>query len=836
MSDLNSPNIRSLEIDASSALSQEEEGVVVDEPAGVDTSQGETTDNDGLPAASDLDEEDTDAKDEGDEKPSPSIADKQPIRDPMARFQPPSLSTIYDGKPFSELLRSWETYIGDNAADQFQPLFNAADQFQPLFNNICGAGQNLARLGYAAVQSGYEAGDSKTKLSEPVPLRHIRSTPLVHTPSIALDDDEDEPPPLGLEILSRSRSTPLSTSANSAFGIILRTNLPYMSGPDDRSAFTLPPYRLVKPSLSQEPVIPHHTIFNPIKYDNELETTEQTAIEVMDLAPAEQDSMEDENGTGGRTTSRAAKFFSDVRNLRMRRRTRDGRENPARPASASEESGRKSESVREDETLSSTSSRETKEAENRNIEDHGEESNEQQHKREIFGSTCERTDGIVSSDDHRQVGGHQHSGAGRVVRIQVSTTREPIGLASGVPSYPASSPEPSHLGHDSSTLTPQSHDSPETSRSSATTLTSGHTTQGTATTYSSGQTSNLSVISETDLEVMQANKAGKLLQSGRVAPAPNTRPHRYPGYIEVSDSPTSLREGACLPADRFFTLAESPTEKRGFGARFRSASSLRRSSTTNSPNTVSSASMTTNSSASSQDEPPTFVSYLDRKMTSDLTSLRETEERFSPRQGVGGPDRVSSPAEILGYTDMTFEEAQAPPGQPGSKARPRPIWPTKGFQLGRKVRSLPPRSPHKGLRTPSTPPPRGGGASPGYDAVSPPRHIVDHRIDQNVSKPYVLRSTLPLTRLFSPHTVSPEVLSSCGGINFAHIPDAQAEQGAYEVIRMGTNHEFPGHFYVAHSRGTSPNAYNEQSIEVLKTDSKEEPSPTFVTPPKGSSD
>lgn len=221
-----------------------------------------------------------------------------------------------------------------------------------------------------------------------------------------------------------------------------------------------------------------------------------------------------------------------------------------------------------------------------------------------------------------------------------------------------------------------------------------------------------------------------------------------------------------------------------------------------------------------RDEPPKFVSYLDRKTTSDLTSLREMDERSSPRQGDRiREDRGSSPAELVGYSDVTFEEAQAPFG---SKARPRPIWPTKGFQLGRKVRSLPPRSPHKGSITPTTPPPRGGGASPCYDAVSPPRHIVDHRIDPNVSRPYVLRSTPSATRLLSAHKVAPEVLSANGSVSCAHIPDVTTEQWGYEVVRMGTGMDFTNHYYMTRSRGTSPLSYQEQSIEVQKADSKDE--------------
>jgi hypothetical protein len=770
-------------------------------------------------------------------------AEMAATKGPFAQLHPSSLSTISDGKPFADLVRTFETYIADGAADQFHPMLN----------NICGAGHNLARLETpTTLQSSTGVEEPRVEVSEPVALRHIHSTPLVHIPSI-LDDDDDEPPPIGLEILNRSRSTPLSTSANSAFGTIARLHLPSMGGLDDRSAFTLPPYRL-KPTLSEELVSSHHTVFNPIKYDKELESVEQTAIEVVDLPLSKpKDAGED---LAPPKTTRAARFLSDVRNLRRRRKTRDGRENPARPPSVSDEPRKKDETLGDEDILSSESSAESQDRE-KNAAGHGEETSVASNRGEenTFENTLPRTPVyhrlldernpvtslVPSNKEVENYSDNPASLTGRV-RIQVSTTEGQFALADDRLSYTATSPETCQSTHDPGMSTPQSHDSPETSRSSGTTLTSGHTTQGTATTCSSGHISNLSVISETDLEVMQANKVGRIRRSqgdqpGRVASTLSCRQLQYPGYIEVSDGPAPLREGASVPAERFFTLADSsPNDKRGFGARLRNAASLRRNSSVNSPNTLSSSSMTTNSSTSSQDEPPTFVSYLDRKMASDLTSLREMDERSSPREDHRGrEERESSPAELLGYLDATFEEAQAPPGYSGPQAKPRPIWPSKGFQFGRKVRSLPPRSPHKGLRTPTTPPPRGSGASPVYDAVSPPRHFVGHRICPNVSRPYVLRS-VPSTRLLAAHKVSPEVLSSSGNVNYAHIPDADADQGAYEVVRMGTDCDSSSsHYYVTQSRGSSPKAYNEQSIEVLKTDSKEESSPTFVTPVKHSS-
>jgi hypothetical protein len=782
------------------------------------------------------------------------------------------------GKPssFAQIVRTWETYINDGTADQFQPL----NMFQQL--NLCGTGKRLARLTGPPLTLAPN-NQSKGKLLEPVGLRHTHSTPLRHTPSILDDDDEDLPPPIGLDILSRSRSTPLSTSANSAFGTILRT-MPYMNGPGDRSAFTLPPYRL-KPTLSDDRVA-RRTTFNPIQYDKEMET-ELTSIEVMDMPtrqprrdPDEKTVHDQEKPSKSKTALRAAKFLSDVRNLRRRRRVRTGRENPARPASLSDDSAKKTDAA-DEQSLSSKSSASSKDRRfvsnpqynckdptrnNSKERAEGTSSSEATSYHQIDsdheeGGHFPRRDVSVDADSpatipspvyHQMEDDHDASRVGRV-RIQVSnSTKESMlpGVA-GTPPYSIASPEPAQMARDVSTLTPHSQDSPGTSRCSGTTYTSGHTTHATSTTYSSGQMSHLSAISETDLEVMEANNAGKLLRGQedeesssafpknealqKAIPLSSSRNARIGGYIELADSPVTLRDGASVPAERFFTLAESPADKRGLG-RLRT-SSLKKG-IPNSPTTVSSSSMNTNSSASSTGtEPPAFVSYLDKKTTFDLTSLRESVEASSPRAGAQDLEkRESSPAELLGYSDVIFEEAQAP--KPTTQTKPRPIWPAMGLQFGRRVRSLPPRSPHKGGRTPTTTPPQ--SVSPAYSGVSPPRNIVDHRIDANVSRPYVLRSTPASTRLLSSQKVSPEVLSSSGDVNYAHIPAEGMDEGAYEVVRMGTGYDMSRNYYAAQPRGSSPTAslsktYNEHSIEILKTDSKEESSPTLITPEKGTS-
>jgi hypothetical protein len=93
--------------------------------------------------------------------------------------------------------------------------------------------------------------------------------------------------------------------------------------------------------------------------------TESTSIEVMDLPtrkslrdpPVTKPLNEESQQPPARriTASRAVRFLSDVRNLRRRRLVRGGRENPARPPSSSDDSGKKT-NVADEETNSSESS------------------------------------------------------------------------------------------------------------------------------------------------------------------------------------------------------------------------------------------------------------------------------------------------------------------------------------------------------------------------------------------------------------------------------------------------------------------------------------------------
>lgn len=830
----------------------------------------------------------------------------------MASSEVPS--TEHSGKPSSlaQLVRSWENYMSnDGQVDEFPPMqmfqgdqFQAmhmfqADQFQKpiqMFHqlNLCGAGEGLARLAGPAAAYVQSDGDL-----DQVSFKHTRSSPLRHTPSL-LDNDESLPPPIGLQKNNRSRSTPLSTSANSAFGTILKT-MPYLSGPDNRvSAFTLPPSRSSSYGSTVDAIGARYSVFNPIKYGNELDEVDPTSIEVEDLPPQKEAKKEETTKHRG-TSFRAARFLADVRMLR-RRRARGGRENPARPPSSSDESGRKADAA-DEETVSSKSSCGTKSSSNSSDSKDSGANNAMNAREKSLSTTgdkpskvaedpppsggpsyhqldsdvdeeCEHiqtastkveddspasipSSGYTQTVDERPASRPGQSG----VRIQMSqmssAANGPVSLGELPDS--ANSPSPPQMAPDNSNLTGQLHDSPGTTRSADTNNTSGHTTHATSTTGSSGQTSQLSSISETDREVMEANKAGKLLQKQQSLPVvaksdedlasgDDSLPTgtNADGYVALADSPVPLREGANVPAERFFTFADpqTSTNPRGMG-RSRAFPFAKKGSSV-SPTTVSSSSQTTNSSVSSSgDEPPTFVSYLDRKTASDLTSLREAAETSSPREGGKDTEERESPSDLLGYSDVIFEEAVAP-GETESK-QPQPLRPNKGkFLGGRRIRSLPPRSPALGCRTPTTPPPRGGG-SPAYCGLSPPRNIVDHRIDPNVSRPYVLRSTPTSSRLVPGNklaVVSPEVLSSTGSVNYTHIAGIGDDFDAHEVVRQVPGQELPGNHYMALQRGSpSPtggglksHTYDEHSIEIMKSDSKEEATHTLVSPEKSLDD
>lgn len=312
------------------------------------------------------------------------------------------------------------------------------------------------------------------------------------------------------------------------------------------------------------------------------------------------------------------------------------------------------------------------------------------------------------------------------------------------PLEPVSSPSPTRMAGDNSVINESVTESPVTARSSVTGSSSGHTTQ--ATSISSVGQSGLSMISETDREVMEANKEGKR-RRGLIYPvarknesdltsihSSSTTSSNSHAYLTLDGSPVSLRDGANVRADRFFTGSPTSIPVHSLGTRTQTtnSSSSRRSGNTTSPSTSESASGThTSSSASSREEPLNFVSYLDR--VADLISVREVTD--SPRTaGSDGEEREASPAEMFNSSIM-FEEAKAP--RDGTTRKARLIIPRK--QRGRldKFRSRPPRNPFKRTTPPpcSPPPPRG---SPLHH-LSPPRNIVNTPDPSLLSRPNVMR-------------------------------------------------------------------------------------------------
>jgi hypothetical protein len=864
-----------------------------------------------------------------------TIADRRPPtlhpeRQPVVPPPGPGLDTIdypssgtnptSSSSSFAQLaFRTFETYMNEaRASDQFPPL----QVLQQI--NLCGpyGSEGLARLTGPSPISYHHQG----RPLEPIAIRHIHSTPLQHTPSILDDEDEYEPPPVGLDILNRSRSTPLSTSKNSAFGTILRTNSNSIG--NDRhnntnatSAFTMMPgpYPMLKASSRSAERDNKAVIFNPIKHDVEMEGEgEMTSIEVVDLPRhLRWESTTSLSGPKASTNrrpkmsaaSRAAKFLTDVRNLGMRHKAapRGGRDNPARPPSASDEStsSKKASGCADEETISSKSSGNSSEKESMPATARLNSTDSPVTGQKLAGKQCYTSDNDAGTirpsnqsstaaknsfstdtdespsnvpshvyerlgDSPRITGSNTYDTSGRnEVSIQVNHVLNPVSGNTDHSTYSVSSPEPSRAG----STTPQSQDSPELLRffSSTTSSNSGHVTHATTTSHSSGHDTNLSTISETDREVMELNSSRKCdrRNSGDTTLHAKTdrielslasgRNVRFGEYVELvtSPSPENGRDGASVQADRFFTRVSDSNEKSGVLHKLRGLGGKSKAGTSHSPNTVSSASVNTSSSASSMgDEPPKIVSYLDRKQVSDLTSALqrggEAVERSSPRAGLEDREvRDSSPSEqiLVEDSEVLFEGAHALKSSVGGN--PRPLWTSKGLPMGRKMRSLPPRSPHKGFRSATaTPPPRGG--SPAYGA-SPPRPIVDSKgpFDPSLlSKPYALT-----TRAETTPGGSDLQLGSNSIVNYTHIPGSGSDPGSHEVVRLSPiRYEVPS---VSHlPRGSSPigglrahsispvgglraRTYEESSIEILKTDSKEDtsscPSPIpLVTPEKGS--
>lgn len=782
--------------------------------------------------------------------------DEKGVEVPVAVHETISMPPPSDGsgKPdsFAQLVRTWEAYINDDEGDAFQPL--QLLQMQSL--QLCGrAGEGLARL----------TGPSFPGINDlaPTELRHTHSSPLVYRPAMYDYNDEDTvpPPPVPLNPFQRSSSTP-STST-------FRTNsMSSAFGTADRSAFTLPSQRS---NYASEGTGDHFSAFDPVKYyATALEDMERTSIEVMDMSSDRTKGGSDAQADGKEPTkparrgaaSRAARFLSDVRTLRRRRRIRGGRENPAQPPSVSSNEDSEGQTNKAAVTVITESNyipqeipaealavqtpevadplKEKEEpvysaAVESDPEDgkdtppgvdgqyHQLDSDvdeEEIHYQKIEASLQPESPGTVPSPSYQQIGDERPlSGAakpgrvdGKTIRIQVSSPSKPDADKTSIVPV-GSTPSPTLMAQDSgSNLTPRSNDSgtgsPGTTRSSNTGSSSGHTTQ--AASLSSGQQSTLSTVSETDREVMEANKQGKRRLDSRIVPvaqksdidgtsfnSSSTGSSNPAGYLALEESPVALREGANVPAYRFFTGSPGGADganQSGVSMRSRTTSTKKSSC---SPVTLGSSSATnTSSSNSSSEEPPTFVSYLQRESASDLTSVREAAETSSPRAGgVGKEEREGSPSEIVGYPQVLFEEANGLREQ-----QPSPVRLAKQNLLD-KYRTRPPRSPVKGARPVTTPPPR-GSVSPLHLQHSPPR-ILDHP-DSGISRPYVMRTALGAGKPVARTVMLPSVLE-CPSLVPADGSDEFGTQEA-NVPKQTDAHAGP---------------FEEGSIEVLKRDSKD---------------
>lgn len=403
------------------------------------------------------------------------------------------------------------------------------------------------------------------------------------------------------------------------------------------------------------------------------------------------------------------------------------------------------------------------------------------------------------------------------IKVQVSTVQKPRFAMSmeGITASP--SPTQMDLG-DGSNLTPLSHESIDTSFNTTRSVSSsGHTTQATLPSNSTGQQSGLSTISETDREVMEANKDAKRRRgldslvkkynkvendgsSNNSSSSNSTNPHRY---FSLAGSPDVLREGAVVPIDRFFIQSSTlqPIGQPSTMSRANTTSTStgsRRSESTTSPTTTVSIPVThaSSSSTSSQEEPPTFVSYVGQETpASKLIAFREEIESSTQRTSDKDlEEREASPAsEMMEYRNLALDEITAPSQLRGSR-----------FGRTRSRQQRPPRFPPKSLRATKTPPPFGAISPLYHQQLSPPRKIMELPVS-NLSRPMVLRSSSdPLPSMSHSYQLK------ATGVNLLPV----IESATSNLVKSRT--------------------YEERNVEVMDMSSHADAEPTtnFVSPEK----
>ena len=752
-----------------------------------------------------------------------------------------SLSSSYaaiamsDFQPSVAMLRKhWEGYVIDGKGMQFDSL-----------KRFFGGESEPPEDTMSEVKAFYT----------PLALRHTHSTPLKKTPSI-LDEYAMKtglPPPIPLDPFQRSSSTPSAfrtRSVNSAFGTV-RSELSTNTEED----CSLAGVQYV--SMEGEPAVSYRcSAFDPVQYyARQLEDMavqedmERTTIEVTDASMA--GTADAPKNPAKRRPKRGAavaeRFLANVRVFRRRRRGRsmsyrspssahslsmtDGEDDEDQSIASvpppqttvtvtteSEDVTRKLPTLEPSAILKQSSCPLSSTNELCAIMDEEEplqpsaptyhslasDTEEDAHYQKIEASLQTESPASVPSPtyDHMEEDRVQ----GSSIRIQVSGKKTPpvTSFSSKENTSPLlfnTTPSPPGVSRSlESALTQRSNDSmtdsPQTNRSSNTGSSMGHTTQ--ATSCSSIQQSNLSTISETDREVMLANKEGKrrrgldslqmsshskqglitstesVNSSSTNSNSTGTNPH---GYLALQANP-SFRDGANVAMDRFFTngsgqMGTPQNRVHSLG----NSSSSRKSGRSSSPGTDGSSALThTSSSSSSPSEPPTFVSYLYKKNTSDLTTTREEmEESCDSRSGsCENEEREGSPAPIVAYQPMYFEGAALLSDQ----KVPKPVRPPSRTD---KFRSRPPRSPLKGSRMMTTPPPC--RTPPMYQQLSPPRHD----LPQNISQPYLLRSTETGKSLVSADSLGPPGPSEDEGVEVMH--GVTYEEHSIEVTKSSAKKE-----------------------------------------------
>ncbi|GAX14557.1 hypothetical protein FisN_6Lh335 [Fistulifera solaris] len=699
---------------------------------------------------------------------------------------------------FSRLVQGWENYMNDAKDQPIQML-------QDL--QLCGEGDlNLLTDGPSSFTQ---------HLMQPE-LRHIRSSPLQWRPKVfdqEMDQEESNimPPPIPLDPMQRSSSTPSSFRQNSMCTSI---------GTEGRSAFTLPSQRV---NYTSSVTHPRRSAFDPVKYYAwQLEDMERTSIEVMDMTP-DKEAQEASTPQRRGAASRAARFLEDVRVLSRRRRF-GGKGKKGQNAKEKNGGDAKAESLAAPDTsitvitepdYKSTLPMAPEDMYSPPIKDTEVADKEEEPYQRIEAQL--QSESPNSSPIHPQVAEDHAENQQEQKQYEHSLRIKYSSVDQKLETLPSPSPTRMAAGDASET------ESPGTARSSVTGSSSGHATHA-ASIGSSMGASGLSTISETDREVMETNKEARRRVTGmNVAHTKNesdlasvhsssTGSTATHCYLPVENSPVPLRDGANVPLDRFFTETALSTGQiiTSFVRSQVSGMTRTQSGTTTSASTSESTTGThTTASISSQEgPPPTIVSYLER--LPELLSLRETVESSSTRAtGKEGEEREDSPAEM---GNLVFEVAKASIERKHKSSSPA----ISQCVRHDKFRARPPRSPYMIPRSASTPSPT---SSPLIIHHSPPRNIVDKPEPILVSRPHVMRSgnfvhahTFSLGRCMTAHEEEEEII--------ARRPKLSVITGSPGITTTDAIN--------------SDEMYHDESIEVLKSDSTDTmlTMPAMVTPEK----